>query len=66
MERDTDVVRAEKAGGTVVRISHVMIVVMRDLDKPYHYQIATDPHRDQACSGCGSDSVVPQERSPLS
>ena len=66
MERDTDVVRAEKAGGTVVRISHVMIMAMRDLDKPYRYQIVTDPHRNHARSGCGSDSVVPQERSPLS
>ncbi len=64
MERDTEVVRTEKAGRTMVRIGN--LVVMCDLDKSYRYQIVTNPHRNHPASGSDVDSIVPHELSLLS
>ena len=64
MERNSEVVRTEKAGRTIVRIGN--LVFMSDFDKTYRYQIITNPHRNHPAGEIDVNSIVPQDRSPLS
>ena len=66
MERDAKVVRTEKAGGTIVRFGMLVIVLVYDSGNGNRYQIITDTHRNHATGRYSADSIVPQDRPPLS
>ena len=66
MECNTEVVRNEKAGRTIVRFGMLVIVIMYDSGKGNRYQIITDTHRNHATGRYNADSIVPQDRPPLS
>ena len=48
VECNTEVVRNEKAGRTIVRFGMLVLVIMYDSGKGNRYQIITDTHRNHA------------------
>ena len=60
MERNTEVVRNEKAGRTIVRFG--MLVIVLDSGKGNRNQIVTDTHCNHAADKIDVDSIVPQRR----
>lgn len=62
MERNTEVVRNEKAGRTIVRfgMAVVMFVLVHDSGKGNRYQIITDTRRNHTAGKIDVDSIVPQ------
>ena len=68
VERNTEVVRNEKAGRTIVRFGMLvlMLVFVYDSGKGNRYQIKTDSHRKHAAGRYNPDSIVPQDPPPLS
>ena len=65
MERNTEVVRNEKAGRTVVRFGMAVFMFVHDSGKGNRYQIITDTHRNHAAGKIDVDSIVPQRRLPF-
>jgi hypothetical protein len=63
VERNTEVVRNEKAGRTIVRFGMAVlaIVFVYDSGKGNRYQIITDTHCNHATGKYRADSIVPHE-----
>ena len=71
MERNTEVVRNEKAGRTIVRFGMAVVILMfaivivHDSGKSNRYQIITDTRRNHTAGKINVDSIVPQCRLPF-
>ncbi|MDE0301469.1 MAG: hypothetical protein OXN17_22820 [Candidatus Poribacteria bacterium] len=63
-ERNADVIRNEKTGGTIVRFGMVVLVIVHDSGKGNRYQIITDTRRNHTAGKIDVDSIVPQCRLP--
>ncbi len=69
MDRNTEVVRNEKAGRTIVRFGMAVVILMfvlvHDSGKGNRYQIITDTRRNHTVGKVDVDSIVPQCRLPF-
>ena len=67
MKRNTEVVRNEKAGRTIVRfgMAVVMLMLVHDSGKGNRYQIITDTRCNYTAGKIDVDSIVPQCRLPF-
>ncbi len=67
VKRNTEVVRNEKAGRTIVRFGMLVIVfvIVHDSGKSNRYQIITDTRRNHTAGKINVDSIVPQCRLPF-
>ena len=66
VKRNTEVVRNEKAGRTIVRFGMavviLMFVIVHDSGKGNRYQVITDTRRNHTAGKIDVDSIVPQCR----
>ena len=65
MERNTEVVRNEKAGRTIVRFGMAVVVLVHDSGKGNRNQIITDTRCNYAAGKIDVDSIAPQCRLPF-